>query len=62
VQIPIVIAGLARPEDTGNKLSEHEAYLLLIKNKTYQDAEVIDLALNEEGTYSGIDLEKLPED
>lgn len=58
-QIPIHIVGVARPEDQGRQMTEQEAYMKLIKNKTYQDAEVIDVQLNAEGTYGEIDLDKL---
>jgi hypothetical protein len=60
-QIPAVLVGVARPEDNGREMNEQEAYMRLIKNKTYQDAEVIDVQLTKDGTYGEIDLEKLDE-
>lgn len=38
VPAPIVLAGVMRAEDRGRDLPEHEAYLQLIRNRTYHEA------------------------
>lgn len=59
-EMQVHIAGLADPAKQGQQLTEQEAYLQLIRHKTYQEVEasaaVMDLEQAADGSYSVLEI------
>jgi hypothetical protein len=61
--INLNITGVHRPADQGAQLTDQEAYLQLIKHKTYEEvAPMLEAEQTEDGDYAVIDLETLGDD